>query len=151
MNAPIRFNLTGSVPPKKTSQKIIIPRQRYSNPLLELAIEGDGRFKRKRKIISSDIHQKWQEDAAWQLKIQKEEQGLETIDYKVNLAVKILKTSIAEFDLSNHIQSIEDALQLAGVIKNDNLIYSFDGSRKILGTCCPDGAVIEITHFKEDE
>lgn len=142
MKYPVIFKLTGSVPPKKTSQKIITPRQRSS--LLEL----DPNFKRKRIIVSSDAHRKWQEDAAWQLKIQKEEQGLETIDCKINLAVIINKESISEFDLSNAIQSIEDALEMAGVIKNDNLIYSFDGSRKILNAPA-DGAIIEISHFVE--
>lgn len=142
MKYPIIFKLTGSVPPKKTSQKIITPRQRSS------LVELDPNFKRKRIIISSDAHRKWQEDAAWQLKIQKEEQGLETIDCEINLAVIINKRSNAEFDLSNAIQSIEDALEMAGVIKNDNLIYSFDGSRKIIGAP-GDGAIIEISHFVE--
>ena len=141
MKYPIIFKLTGSVPPKKTSQKIITPRQK--SPLLEL----DPKFKRKRIIVSSDAHRKWQEDAAWQLKFQKEEKGLETIDYKINLAATIMKISIAEFDLSNAIQSIEDALEMAGVIKNDNLIYSFNGSGKMLGAPA-NGATIKISRFK---
>lgn len=101
-------------------------------------------------IVSSDAHREWQEDAAWQLKIQMTQKDLETIDCKINLAVKIFKTSIAEFDLSNAIQSIEDALEMAGVIKNDNLIYSFDGSEKIIHAEA-DGAMIEISRYKRKE
>lgn len=142
MTAPILLVLTGVIPPKKTSQKIITPRRREV-PLLAL----DPKFKRKRIIISSDIHREWQESASWELKVQKEEKGLEKIDYKINLGVVIMKKSRAEFDLSNAIQSIEDALELAGVIENDNLIYSFDGSGKILGAPA-DGAVIKISRFK---
>lgn len=38
-----------------------------------------------------------------------------------------------EFDLSNAVQGLEDILQKIGIIEDDKLIYSLDGSRKIFG------------------
>jgi len=39
------------------------------------------------------------------------------------------------YDLSNLIQGAEDALVKAGILKDDSMIESYDGSRKFLG--CP--------------
>ena len=56
------------------------------------------------------------------------------IDFPVNLqAVFYFKNHAHEPDLSNSYQGIEDILAKQGVLKNDKLIYSHDGSRKVFG------------------
>jgi Holliday junction resolvase RusA-like endonuclease len=52
----------------------------------------------------------------------------------INLSCKFhFPNHQGEPDLSNLYQGIEDILQEIGVIENDKLIYSHDGSRKIFG------------------
>ena len=50
-------------------------------------------------------------------------------------------------DLSNLYELPQDCLQIAGVIENDSLIASHDGSRRLLGT--ENKLIIEIEEFKE--
>lgn len=52
-----------------------------------------------------------------------------------------------EADLSNLLEGPSDLLQDAGVIKNDRLIQSYDGSRKLFGR--PAGLLIELFKFVE--
>jgi Holliday junction resolvase RusA-like endonuclease len=59
---------------------------------------------------------------------------LETIDYPVNLEVRCYFVNHAhEQDLENVISSVADVLEDVGVISNDKLFHSYDGSRKIFG------------------
>ena len=52
----------------------------------------------------------------------------------INLCVRFyFKDRQAEPDLSNLYHGVEDMLQSCGVIENDKLIVSHDGSRKIFG------------------
>jgi len=58
----------------------------------------------------------------------------EMITSRVNMKMLVyLKSEKNEPDLSNSYQGYEDLLQAAGIIKNDKLISSHDGSRKIFG------------------
>ena len=53
----------------------------------------------------------------------------------VNMKLVIhLKNHAHEPDLSNAYQGIEDCLEGCGVIVNDKLIYSHDGSEKVFGS-----------------
>lgn len=56
------------------------------------------------------------------------------IDFPVNLSVKVyLKNHAHEPDLDNVIASVVDLLEDNGVMVNDKLVYSLDGSKKIFG------------------
>lgn len=53
----------------------------------------------------------------------------------INLSCKFhFPNHQSEPDLSNLYQGIEDILQDIGIIENDKLVYSHDGSRKIFGS-----------------
>ena len=56
----------------------------------------------------------------------------------------------AKYDLSNLYQGPEDALVKAGILADDSLIESHDGSRKIPGMPTP-RIIITIRPFKEDK
>lgn len=71
-----------------------------------------------------------------------------TIDFPVNLkAVFYFKDHQNEADLSNLYGGIEDILEDAGVLANDKLIYSHNGSAKRFGEGEP-RCEIEITKYE---
>jgi Holliday junction resolvase RusA-like endonuclease len=121
------LTIWGIIPPKKTSQMI---------------------NRRGSKVwISPNIkYKEWENRAAQELMIQKSEMNIKIFTADINLKVYIFRKGYKLFDLSNAIQSIEDALQKAKIIKNDSIIYSFDGSRKISGANF-NGAVIWIEYL----
>lgn len=68
-----------------------------------------------------------------------------TITVPVNMTMRIyLKNHQHEMDLSNAYQGVEDLLQKTEVLKNDKLIYSHDGSRKIFAPDEPERVEIEL-------
>jgi len=102
-------------------------------------------------IAPNDEYQAWERDAAKQLMIQKSELGLiEALAYPLDVRFLIYRSGTGRADLTNLIQSCEDALEKGGVISNDFLIESTDRSRRFLGV--PEGEErieIEILPYHE--
>jgi len=125
----LKFKIWGQTPTKKTGQMIRKNRrgQRWIAPSVE--------------------YQVWEKDAAKQLMCQRAVMDIEfPIAYPMQVKFLIYRHDFAPTDLSNLIQSCEDALQKGGVIKNDSLIKSLDGSRLYLGVVESEArAEIEIT------
>lgn len=70
------------------------------------------------------------------------------IDFPVNVKmIFYFKDHQHEADLSNCYQGVEDILQNEGVLTNDRLIYSHDGSRKVFGSG-PERVEIIVTRFR---
>jgi Holliday junction resolvase RusA-like endonuclease len=84
-------------------------------------------------VIPNKKYMEWEKYAKFQLKEQKERLNLETIKEKVWVKCLIYRLTKRQIDLTNLLQSIHDVLEISGIIKDDCLIYSIDGSRKILG------------------
>ena len=74
-------------------------------------------------------YEKWEKATSEELAIQMIENGFPTVDYECWAKITIYRRFKRIADLSNLIQSVEDALQRAGCIENDKLIRSLDGSR----------------------
>jgi Holliday junction resolvase RusA-like endonuclease len=127
----------------------------FSMPLFSIKINGRARSKKNSKTIartpagrpfitSSRIYKAWQVYATMTICRKK----FDTINHPCNLSVKCYyKDHQHEQDLENIISSVADVLQESGVIKNDKLFYSYDGSRKIFGSDT-EFVEIEITDFK---
>jgi len=99
------------------------------------------------RVGPSSKYTKWERAVAKELMVQKFEKGVPKIEDRVNVCFVIfyLKRGGQEPDLSNLIQSCEDALVAGGVLKDDKLIVGFDGSTKIpVKTKESLGAVIRI-------
>ena len=99
-------------------------------------LKNSKRLVRNRKTgrmfpIASDIYKRWEIYAAMFIRRAKTDP---TIDYPVTVSMRFyFKDHAHEPDLSNLYQGVEDLLQKEGVITNDKLIYSHDGSRKVFG------------------
>jgi len=134
----IRFYITGRTPSKKTSQRIVwlkksgrpvlLPNAKYSmweaGAILELASQKAARLPPKSR--------------------QKASGGIEEINYPINVAATIYRQSKGrKADLVNLLQSINDVLQLAGIISDDSIIASHDGS-KIVYVDNPNKEGVEI-------
>jgi Holliday junction resolvase RusA-like endonuclease len=65
------------------------------------------------------------------------------IESPVHLEVLAYRHTKRKIDLSNIYAAVEDMLQKYGVLKDDDLVQSHDGSRKILGVL-EDDARVEI-------
>jgi len=127
---------------------------------MKLRIEGQCPVKKSSHIIRKkgskswiapdDDYQAWELDAAKQLMIQKSELGLiEALNYPLHVRFLIYRSGTARADLTNLIQSCEDALEKGGVIANDFLIESTDGSRRIPVPEGEERIEIEIRPFHE--
>lgn len=93
-----------------------------------IRLRGSGRM----IPVSSDRYKKWELFAS--LFIARARKN-PTIDFPVNLKIIFyFKDHQHEPDLSNAYQGVEDVLQKCDVIKNDKLVYSHDGSRKVFGS-----------------
>jgi len=117
------FIIKGTTPCKKNMLEI---RTRYKN------------YKFRRWIAPNDKYQDWEEGAAKELWIQAREDtafinDLLPIEYPVWLKVVFYRKKKQKIDLTNLLQSIEDALAKANIIKDDSQINSFDGSRVFFG------------------
>jgi Holliday junction resolvase RusA-like endonuclease len=110
----IKLIIYGQTPSKKTSQ-IMICRKR-GRPLL----------------LPNKKYMEWQSRAIFQLKEQKQEMKLETICEPIEISFQIYRLTKRKIDLSNLIQSCEDALVKASVIKDDFLIENLNNSKRIL-------------------
>lgn len=123
--------------------------------LFKCKINGRARSKKNSKTIaktpqgrpfitSSRIYKAWATYAILTISRKK----FDTIQNPCNLSVKCYyKDHQHEQDLENIISSVADVLQESGVIKNDKLFYSYDGSRKIFESES-EFVEIEITEFK---
>lgn len=69
------------------------------------------------------------------------------ITYRVSIAFLFWLPTQQDADLSNLIELPQDALQAAGILQNDLLVASLDGTRKFLG-CGKKNARTEI-HIRE--
>ena len=112
----IELRIYGQTPSKKSSQAIIINKKTG-----------------KMMVIPNKKYMVWEKYAKFQLKEQKEKLGIETIKEKVSVKCLIYRLTKRNIDLTNMLQSVHDVLEISGIIKDDYLIYSIDGSRKILG------------------
>jgi len=112
-----------------------------SEVLFRCRINGRARSKKNSKqifrnrksgkpfITSSSEYKKWSAFAAGYIARAKK---IDTIDYPVNLVLRCHYINKKhQQDLDNIIASVSDVLEDCDVIKNDNLFYSYDGSRKI--------------------
>lgn len=84
-------------------------------------------------LLPNKKYTEWEKQAIFQLKKQKKELGLRTIEGEVEVKSMIYRYTKRRMDLLNPQQSIHDVLEDAGIIRNDFLIKSTDGSRLILG------------------
>jgi Holliday junction resolvase RusA-like endonuclease len=77
-------------------------------------------------IMPSKRAKSWAKAAVPQLRQQ--DTAPDPIDRPVNVAALVYRER-AVGDLVNYLQAIADALEAAGVVRNDRLIVSWDGSR----------------------
>lgn len=77
-------------------------------------------------ILQSRPHEKWVRSAVQQLRAQGRNAAI--FEAPVSLAATIYRSKRIG-DLVNFLQAICDALEEAGIVENDRLIQSFDGSR----------------------
>lgn len=84
-------------------------------------------------LYLSTEQKKWESDVSTALSVQRLESEYPCVDYECWARILIYRQYNRLADLSNLIQSIEDALQRAGCIENDRLIRSLDGSRVYYG------------------
>lgn len=86
-------------------------------------------------ITTSKNYKIWEKQATLQLlQLKARAFGVLPIRIPLNISFKFhFPTHQWEADLSNLIQGPEDILQKTGIIEDDKLIYSLDGSRKIFG------------------
>jgi len=112
-----------------------------SEVLFQCRINGRARSKKNSKqlfknkktgkmfITSSDLYKKWALFASCYIERAK---TIETIDYPCNLSVVAYYSNRKhQQDLDNVIASVCDVLEDCGIIKNDNLFYSYNGSLKV--------------------
>lgn len=105
-DTPAEFIVYGAPRTKKTSNRIV-------------------RAGRRRYVLPSEPHQRWFCSALPQLKAQ-----WRRLPLSVPVGVRaIFYRDRAAGDLCNYMQALADALERAGVVKNDRLIGSWDGSR----------------------
>jgi Holliday junction resolvase RusA-like endonuclease len=112
----IHLRIYGQTPSKKSSQQIIVNKKT-----------------KRAMLIPNKKYNEWIGGAKKQLWDQMEDKGFETIDTPVAIKCIVYRLTKRKIDLINLLQSIHDALEAAGILKNDFLIESTDGSRRILG------------------
>ena len=112
----IKLVILGQTPSKKNTH-----RSMYS------------RSKRRFIIAPSEKCLEWENLAVLQLMHQMNEMGLETITASVHCKILVYRATKIRADRLNLYQSVEDALERAGVIENDFQIVSHDGSRVMYG------------------
>ena len=88
------------------------------------------------------------------LRSEKNRLRIETITYPISVCYRFYfaeknSRKFKACDLSNLFEIVSDALQASEIIKNDNLIQSFDGSRKIQTRNNFNSLEIEITQYLE--
>jgi Holliday junction resolvase RusA-like endonuclease len=94
------FRLEGRIPSKKNSKQII-------------------RTKGRPMIISSSEHNKWEKSAVLELRVQAKLHKIEEPIDKCDVYIGITFPDNRKTDLSNKLESIMDALVLAGILQDD--------------------------------
>ena len=84
-------------------------------------------------LLPNKKYVEWEKGAIYQLEAQKEKLNLQTIEEPVNVASVIYRLTKRRVDGTNLRQSVHDVLERAGILKNDFLIETTNGSRRILG------------------
>nr|NIO40246.1 RusA family crossover junction endodeoxyribonuclease [Burkholderiales bacterium] len=108
----LKFNIVGQTPSKKRNWTIV--RQAGGRPTIALRRS----------------YKQWEEAAVKQLWLQGCAAGIDTpIAETVQATFKIFLKTKREADLTNLIQSCEDALVKANILADDKFIRSLDGSR----------------------
>jgi len=126
---PIKLVIRGQTPSKKSKPQIILNKKTG-----------------KRMLIPNKKYQEWIGGAKDQLR----SQFPFTIDYEIRVITLVYRHTRRRADLINGQQSIHDALQEAGIIEDDFLIKSTDGSRLYLGFPAEEArAEITILPFSE--
>lgn len=77
--------------------------------------------------VQSKPQKAWAEKAVWQIRAQS---GGSVYACPVNMAAIVYRAK-AVGDLLNYLAAVSDALEAAGVVTNDRLIVSLDGSRML--------------------
>ena len=91
------------------------------------------RHKGKTWISPNKAYQEWEEIAALQLRNQAMQYEIREITKPVHCKFLIYRATKIKADRLNLYQSVEDALEKAGVIEDDFQIVSHDGSRVMYG------------------
>ena len=137
-----RFIIEGRIPAKKSRHRV---RKRKAR--LVIGKKGNLEYRRDSYFIAPDSdYREWENRAALIMRIQKEKASLETIRQDVIFEAIIFRKGMRRLDLSNSLQSLEDAAQKAGIIKNDSQIRNHGNSMQIFDQNF-DGAFIEIRDF----
>lgn len=84
-------------------------------------------------LLPNKKYIEWEKGAIYQLEAQFERFDYPAINKGVNVASIIYRLTKRRVDLVNLQQSIHDVLERAGILENDFLIESTNGSRRILG------------------
>lgn len=84
------------------------------------------RFGRFNKIVPSEAYLHWRDSAVTQMRVAWA--GHETVDRPVSVRATFYRDA-NRGDLIGYMQGLADALQEAGVLKDDKWIVSWDGTR----------------------
>lgn len=99
---------------------------------LSLVVKGV-RTSSRNILLPNKKYREWEDGAIYQLQTQKAAQNAPTITEPVNVASIIYRLTKRRIDLVNLHQSIHDVLERAGILENDFLVETTNGSRRILG------------------
>jgi Holliday junction resolvase RusA-like endonuclease len=103
------------------------------------------------KKIDSPQYQKWKTNALfWIYQARRDHindaHQFKQIDTPIQASFRFyFNNHQAEADLSNLLEGPADLLKESGIIKDDSLIHSFDGSRKVFGK--GEGLIIELYEY----
>lgn len=100
-------------------------------------------------VVYSDAYKAWEKESIPIMRIEKMRQGIfKPIDYPIQVkAIFFYASHQWESDLSNALEGPNDLLTKCGIITDDKLIYSLDGSRKIFGQ--KPGLLLSVYKFEE--
>jgi len=121
------FTIEGAPRTKKNSQRI-------------------ARVKGRPIVLQSRQHDAWAQGAILQLRSQWRRCDW-AVDFAVNLRAHVYRDR-AVGDLLNYLAAVSDALEAAGVVANDRLIVSLDGSRLLVDRARP-RVEIELSPVEE--
>lgn len=103
------------------------------------------RHTKKRFIGKSEKLESAENCAYYELLAQKNRKRIKEIKGKIHVKFLFYNKTRRKKDLSNLYEFPQDMLEEVGIIENDNLICSHDGSRQFY---CPDNPRTEITIFE---
>lgn len=146
----MKLTIFGQTPSKKSSQQITTPRiarkkiEACAETLFHLRTNNMNQYiaaveeiikavKARPMLLPNKKYMEWERGAIYQLQTQKAAQNAPTITEPVNVASIIYRLTKRRIDLTNLHQSIHDVLERAGILENDFLVETTNGSRRILG------------------